>query len=277
MGVAVEVIEKGFSKRGLTECELSILIGMDSFAYLIKDTEGQVQALKEYQMDVAQDEKEWAFMMENEPLLVETYKTVQIGIALPPFTFIPEDLFNKKLAREYINHQTTLSKEDEVKEILIPEAQAYNLFVVPAWLKRRLAELPKPDKVAHLSGTLLLKAKAYSDEMDQPFLWAHINPGRIWLGALENGELKYANSFPFSTDNDALYYLLMLFEHTGLAPDRTTIYLSGRISTDLTLFKNLIRFVAQPEFIKVENQLNFGPQLQQYPEHWFYDLLSLSN
>jgi hypothetical protein len=242
---------------------------------MVKDGENRIQALKEYYFDLRFDEKSWSDMLEAEAVLKEKFKKVNIGIALSPFTFIPKDLFEEEKAREYLSHLMNLEKDDQVQATLVPEMNAFILFVLPFWLDKRLADLPKAEELEHLAVRLLLKAKAESEDSDQPFLWAHLGNSRVWLGAIENSELKYVNSFPFESENDALYFLLLLFDHTGLAPDRTTLHLSGKIDPDRALFKNLVRFVAQPEFWEKSEKPAFGPQLAEYPSHWFFDLLSL--
>jgi len=242
---------------------------------MVKDSENQIQALKEYYFDLRFDEKSWSDMLEAEEILKEDFKKVNIGVALSPFTFVPQDLFEEDKARDYLSHLMQLEKDDRVQANLVPEMNAYILFVLPFWLDKRLADLPGTKALEHLSVRLLQRAKAESEDSDQPFLWAHLGNSSVWLGAIENSELKYANSFPFESENDALYFLLLLFDHTGLAPDRTTLHLSGKIDPDRALFKNLVRFVAQPEFWQKPEALTFGPQLAEYPSHWFFDLLSL--
>ncbi len=271
MGVNFELIEPTFSGQLSPDCELSILYGMDSFAWLVRDAQGHVLALKEYHLDRLE---ELATIVENEESLRANYRRVHRGLIYPKHTFIPRRLFRESEKEKYLQHLTPVMPGDELLTNSLEAFDNLNVFLYPEDLVR-MAPLPG-EGLQHLSTILLRGIQKLGLPSDEPYLHVHFLHRHLWLGALENAQLKYCNLFPVRSAEDAVYYILLLFDHMGVSPSRQSVRLSGRIDPRGQFYQTIAPYLARPDFLDFEPSIHLGDALRRHPTYWFFDLFNLS-
>lgn len=270
MGVSFEFIEAGFSGQIDPENKLSILYGMDSFAWMVSDRSNRIWLLKECELE---SPEELPGLFAREASLQTPYREVRRALIHPKHTFIPRRLFREGEKETYLQHLTPVLPEDELLTNELPALDTVNVFLHPAVLSRAMAHLPGAQEVQHLSSVLLRAIHGQGIAADEPHLHAHFLRESIWLGALENAQLKYCNLFPARSPEDAVYYVLLLYDHMGVSPARLPLHISGRIDPAGLYFQALSPYLTEPRLSDAPFPAKI---LGAKAAHWYFDLLHLS-
>jgi hypothetical protein len=87
----------------------------------------------------------------------------------------------------------------------------------------------------------------------------------------KDSKLILAQSFPYSTPEDVVYYLLKACQQFSLSQKEVSVHLSGLIDKQSSLFKELYQYFIHPEFR--EAGWNSG---SEFPAHFFTSLNDLA-
>ena len=270
MGVSFEFIEAGLSGQIDPDNKLSILYGMDSFAWMVSDRNDRIWLLKECELESPEELPE---LIAGEASLRTAYREVRRALIHPKHTFVPRRPFKAGEQEKYMQHLTPVLPDDELLTNELPALDAVNVFLYPAVLSRAVAGLPGGQEVQHLSSVLLRAIHGQGIAADEPHLHAHFLRGAIWLGALENAQLKYCNLFPLQSPEDAVYYTLLLYDHLGVSPARLPVHISGRIDPKGSFFQAISPYLTDP---RLSDSPVPAQVLGARPAHWFFDLFHLS-
>ena len=264
------------------QCKLSILLRMDSFAFLVTDAERQVQVLREYSLPapamlqagptLARLEE----VFEEESLLHAPYREVNIALASPLQTLVPEGFFETSAERSYLEQLTRLGEESCVRSEHIPPLGAWNVYAYP---ERPLAFLQDafPDaRICHLFTPQLISLSGRMEARESPdALFLHLWRGYVEPVVYVGGKMIFINLFPVQHPQDVLYYLLLGCRQAGREPDDLGLCLLGDLADDSALFAELCRL--DPEIERLSFQREALPEqgLEEGTLLGFHDLLAL--
>lgn len=275
-----DITAAAFQPESAHKYELSILTGMDSFAYIIRDRTSN--HLLAYRSDtfVPAERKQWVNtlhgLVQNDAKLRSLhYGNVVLGWESPRLTVVPDELFAPESERTYLEQLSVIGLDDDVR------SERFNFFegqVIFAAHRERIAAAERRLSVRrthHLAGGLLTAWGMRSRRLGHQSVSAAVRGGQLFVAAHRNGVLQFFNSFAFTNSQDALYYVLLSYQECGWAPTRVPLYLCGEITEHSELYRRFYRYVEDIRFCVYGAPPSVPPELAGLPAHLYFEILCL--
>ena len=182
---------------------------------------------------------------ESVPLLQHDYGQVQLLLADADYTVVPAEFGTEAAARavfvESFPH-TTAQQEVLVRPL---SAQHVLLFSVEkTWLKWANALFPGVEIMHAMSPVMRF---ALHDGADRFLCYLH---GRhMDVACIREGRLQFVNKLDNDTPDNALYYLLGVWQALGLSQTDDVLTLAGRAADVRALSAKLGRFIRQVQAV----------------------------
>ncbi len=237
------------------QCKLSILLRMDSFAFMVSDQGMNLQMLREFTLPtdamlhtgMALDELQVVFR--REPLLHASYDRVVAGVVSPLHTLIPRSLYQKGHDREYLAQLAHLDEGMTCLSDFLPELDVYNVYAYPSAILDMLQHAFPDAPHRHFASPFLQAMRHYREEEKDPCLFLHIWDSYVLTVLFTGRELTFSNMFPYRHPQDVLYYLLLACRQAEREPEAMAIRLSGALDEDSTLYRELCRLSEDMEWL----------------------------
>lgn len=253
---------------------------MDSFAYIVRDrARNLLLAYRTHHLStIAEAPSPTALhrLVEADELLTATnFGTVKYGWDLPRMTVIPRSLFIDADRRDYLGQLTLLSLDDDVAEDWLNEHEAHLLYAINGQQHAAAKAQFAGATMCHLAKGLLSAWGMRSKRLGEASVSVSLRGRRLFVAVFRNGSLQFFNTFSIATQEDALYYVLLAYEQTGLLPSKSPLYLCGEIVESAELFQLLYTYVQDVHFCRYGAPPALAPELASLPTHLYYDLLCL--
>jgi hypothetical protein len=281
--IPFEFIEDTFDKKNTSVYELSILLGMDSFVYMITDGQQQQQVLSQFPFRDQQHpyhSKHYPLealeaYLNKHALLKARFRTVKLGIHSSLFTLIPERLYSEKDKKNLLIH---LSETAALHEVRADQLGNLNSRLVYS-LDRKLADLIKRHfssaRIFNMNSTMLLAThQLASQEREGYQFYLHVDGHYMRIFLFEGKNLLAATQNAYQAPQDLVYYVLLTFEQFRLSPADQPVFVCGSIHRDSDLYNQLYRYVQHIHYLKAPAFLQKGPQTKAIAEYQFFDLFS---
>lgn len=275
-----DITAAAFQPEGAHKYELSILTGMDSFAYIIRDR-NQNQLLAYHSTSLSPGEREnWPetlnrIVQADDKLRSLRYGSTILGWQSERLTVVPDALYSDSHKREYLEQLTVVSLDDDVRAERFNALEAQVIFAAPnahlGAAERRLSVR----RTHHQAGGLLTAWGSRSRRLGHQSVSAAVRGGQLFVAAHRNGALQFFNTFSFANSQDALYYLLLSYQQCGWAPTRVPLYLCGEITKHSELYRQFYRYVEDIRFCQYGAPPATPPELAGLPGHLYFELLCL--
>ncbi|MCB0634161.1 MAG: DUF3822 family protein [Saprospiraceae bacterium] len=266
-----DITEYNFSKKDTDQYELSILHGVDSFAYMIKDNSANVVALREYYWP---EGKQSLPVWSGDDKLQSHYRRVKIAFSKGKFCMVPQRLFQETEKATYLGHLSPIKNSNNIFSDNVSQHQAELIYEVEApALESIERHFPQAQK-KNLHTVLLEAMRPHASSQTSYHLAVHIGQKQIMIYAFDRTNLMLANAYAYRSAQDCLYYILLVYEQLGLKTEISPLFLAGRILEDSDIYRLLMRYVRKVSFLP-ELAIKRGPQLQRQPAYFFYDLYAL--
>lgn len=264
--------------------KLSILVGVDSFAFLICDTHGQVFFQRQYDKS-ANDERQtpfdqwiWQRIMDDD-YLKRPFNSTGISIVNQGITLVPTMAYDPVYKNDYFESAAVLHPKYTVKTDELPAAQAMLLYSGNQVFVDIFSQYFPKATYYHSATPKLrfwLENPAPNNPTGYPFATAHFYKSFVQVFVFDkHHQLLLANSFSYKFPQDALYYILHALEQLEL-PTYTACYCSGRIEMDGKLMALLQEYLIGFHLAKAPSGLTFGPGFDFHPKHTSLDLYTLA-
>ncbi len=260
--------------------ELSILTGVDSFAYIIRDrTANRLLAYRSYDFD-PQEQADWpaalARLVHTDALLHgAAYGKTVVAWDTPVMALVPRPLFSPDHPVAYLEHLTVIGLDDEVRHEALQAVGSELVFSARREQFDALGDHFGEGRPQHVAGGLLTAWAARSRRLGQSSVSCAVRGPRMFLAGHRNGALEYFNCFSYTNAQDSVYYLLLAFEQCGFSPARTPLYLSGELITSGEVYHQFYRYVEDIRFSTYATPPATPPEFEALPPHLYFDLLCL--
>ena len=264
--------------------KLSILIGMDSFVYMVSDDQQQVVALKHYDFPssilnpIELGRRLQPLLVEDE-LLKAPFEQVIVAVDTLHFSIVPETLFKDSQAEQYLQSITTVSDNDKVRVDRISSPKSKLVYKIDKGI-HFLLKLHYPScKIVHLYTPYLANIKNYQNH--SPFLrgkqlFVNVQSANIHVTVFDGLQLLMANTYEYHSNEDFLYFIFLIFEQFGLHAEQTPVFLSGSISKTSSLYQRLYERIQHLAFMPWPNGLASSSKLKQQAKHHYFILSGLN-
>ena len=85
----------------------------------------------------------------------------------------------------------------------------------------------------------------------------------------------FSNQFPFATEKDFLYYVMLVYSQFKLNPEETPLHISGQLVRESAIFKNLYRYIRNISFLNISDTHQLNKHLTEHPSYFYFDLLAI--
>jgi len=259
--------------------KLSILLGVDSFSYMVCGAERVLQQYFTHTFKQAQgkhpDELSDLLYRHRAILDPSSYQQVEVGIFQPIFTVVPDRLYQNGQDAAYIEHLTPLQEQYALRSESLTDLKARFIYAVPRASLRLLQQQFATAEPKHLVAALTQQFPRLIDLREGPHLLCYITDKRVLLVAYANGDFLFANSFGFRSSNDFIYYVLLAFDQLKMDPYEANVYYSGKLAEEGEIHKLLHRYIDKVQPLPLPEEYTLRGDLKQHPAYYYLDLLSL--
>lgn len=267
-----DITEYSFSKKDTDQYQLSILYGVDSFAYIIRDGKANVLALREYYWP---EGKRGTSPWDEDHKLQCHYRLVNVAFGNGVFCMVPQRLFREAEKLTYLAHLSQVDPASTVFSDNLSQHQAELVYQVDEALVNEVTEHFSYAQKKNLHTVLLEAMRSHAATQTSYHLAAHVSQKQVLIYAFDRTNLMLANAYTYRSAQDFIYYVLLVYDQLGIKASEAPLYLSGRVVEDSEIYRLLHRYVQTFSFLPANN-LNRGPQLERYPGYFFYDLYALA-
>ena len=261
--------------------ELSILTGVDSFAYMIRDRgqQHQLLAYRSREIPVA-DRANWErtfeqIVLADERLRSVQYATVLLGWQTAKQTLVPREFFDPAAARAPLEQLTVVGLDDTVRHEFYHELDAHLVYAAGrdalAAVERRL----RVRRTHHPAGGLLVAWGARSRRYAHESVSLCLRGGQLLVAGHRNGRLLFTNGFPYAAAQDVVYYVLLAYQQCGFSATRVPLYLCGEVTRESAVYEQLHGYVEDLRFCAYGAPPAVPAELATLPPHLYFDLLCL--
>ncbi|MEM6321129.1 MAG: DUF3822 family protein [Bacteroidota bacterium] len=281
--ISTSVVKTSFSIDKIANYKLSILCGIDSLSYCIRDQSNTVLILKQFDLftDIS-GENEARFLDKlgevwtKESMLALPFPDVHIAFVHPHFTLVPNKLYQSDKKAVYLDAvRDKPSIPYSFYSNSLPSIAATLVFNVPQFaidfFESKYKHPHYYNSVNSLVNKIAHKRKNQTDKQ----VWLNIYPSRLQIALFEGPILLFANQFEFQSENDFLYYVLLVYNQFKLAVEKTPLLISGQLVKQSAIYKKLYRYIRNLSFVSVSDTYQLTTHLTEKPPYFFFDLLSV--
>lgn len=280
MGVKkYDIKEQAFDLSKADQYELSILLGVGSFTYIIREERSkQLLVYRSFSLD-AKHLADWGkkvqqITQDDDILRPSLIRKAYVSWVGERAALVPIRLFQEGREVDYLSQLTTIGLQDICRSDALPALGTQLVYAIGQdrvdSISRRFAPLTS----RHYASKLLQSWQDQNRKIGHRAVYASLRDGQITLAAIDAGKLIFFNIFTFKAAQDALYFTTLTFQQSGWGLDRVPLYLCGEILPQSEVYRQFYRFIEDIRFLNAEDQDGIaGPMLSTYPSHIYYDLL----
>ncbi|MCB0579059.1 MAG: DUF3822 family protein [Phaeodactylibacter sp.] len=276
--IVKDLIEDTFVKKNTNIYELSILMGVDSFDFMVLDSRQHLLALRSYSVgpQLMAQPSILQSLSRGDDLLSQPYRTVRAGWVNERATLVPQRLYNEKKKAAYLEHGAEIGQDEEVLADSLPDYGFQNIYAVPRAIEAFARQAFPGCRWFHASSALLQGFRKLAISREGPQVFAHLGKGLVFILAFEGYNLLFSNAFSYKSAKDFIYFLLLPYQQLGFRPAAVPAYLSGQLVEDSEIYREAFRYVKYIHFVEPPAFFQHGPKTGGEPGHFHFDLLGLS-
>lgn len=232
------------------QSRLSVQVALNGLSFLISDDQGK-------KLDF-QKEK-WKHSITPEELLIEleklfdklpenhSFSEVKVVYTTPVHTVVPESLFDESKGSEYLKFSSKILLNDYVANDQLQTEDLRIVYVPFMNINNAIFEKFGSFDYYHAI-TVLLETFFNHHQRDQLEVYVHVRESFFDCIILNKGKLQLCNSYPYTSPEDFLYYLLFVLEQLELNPDEVKVLFCGNISKDDSLYSLAYEYIRNISF-----------------------------
>lgn len=276
--VKYDIKETTFDRTNSDQYELSILLGMDSFTYLVKEQRtNNLVAFRSLSM-TSGTLTDWVpqfqrCVQDDELLRPNLIKKIHLRYLTERATLVPSRLFIAGKEVEYLGNLSEIGLDDTCNSSPIPELDAQLVYALGEERLEATTRRFSPLNTTHVASGLLSHWARQSSKFGHRAVYCSMRDQQLIIAGLNGAKLQFFNVFKFTTAADALYFVNLAYQQCGWSMARIPLYLCGEIVIDSEVYRQLYRYTEDIRFLAFDGPAEIGPQFQTIPQHIYYDLL----
>ena len=142
-------------------------------------------------------------------------------------TIVPQALFDKNNIKNYLKFNNSLLQNDEYLYDTVKINECINIFVPIKFNISNLQQHSKKVTQKHYTTNLINEVYTIEKNNTNSNLYLNINNSKIDIILVSDNQLKFINTFDYSTNEDIVYYVLFCFEQLNLNPENSPVVIAG--------------------------------------------------
>jgi len=266
-----DIKAKDFVEHLSTHYDLSVLVSMDRFFYVVK-TEKEVLALRTHHFpahNYLQLQVAFEHICQSDRLLRLPYRRIHVALLSPTTTLIPVDLYDAARTRFYLEHNAVLTDNDVVLEDKLFDIGTHQVYAFNQTIFETLqTQLPEAE-FSHALSNLIV---AYGRFNKGKTVYANLIGTYIQIVVFDGQKLLFANTFTQHSDKDVMYFIGLIYNQLELDWKKNRLVLSGEITPESLSYFTLQKYIKHLEFL---DNPTYVFKHHQAPANWrFVELTS---
>jgi hypothetical protein len=242
---------------------LLIYFGTSLFSYVITNEENKIIAFEKYNINTSDRELLHSFF-EAKQWLNNSYKNIKIAFGTKEVTLVPDEFFNT----HEIEHQLTILYGDVGNYISFNEPilnhKAKAVYRIEKETAKAVLSKYAYSERAHFESLVI--SQALKEEADQFILSIHILEDVYTLALVNQQKLVFGKTYHFETNEHLVFCLLSICKMNAIDPAEMQIRLSGWVSMESALYKELYKYFTEISFEKLAM---LSIESSEYEAHYF--------
>ena len=253
------------SLSGLSFCilnfEINTITYLKNFAFNKKLNPNQVlEKLQQY--------------FNTEPELKESFDEVNVIHKNELSTLVPKALFNEDNLADYLKFNNKILSTDFITFDEISLNDSINVYVPYININNYLYDKFGEFTYKHFSTILIEEVLKAEKNAVKPKMYVNISNEYFEVVVVENGKLKFYNSFEYYTKEDFIYYILFTAEQIGLNPESFELLFTGNIDSKDELYSVAYKYVRFVFFSKRLDSYKYLETAQPQNNHSQFVILN---
>jgi len=241
------------SSNKLKNLELSIQLSLSglSFCILNKDSNTilEVKELRfEKRLNPFELLDELKALFENESTLNKSFTNVTIVHNNDLSTLVPEALFNKNSAADYLKFNSKILKSDFIAYDNILENSSINVYVPYININNYIYDKFGTFIFKHISSVLIESILRIEKASTTPKVYIHVSLNHFEIIIIKEGKLELYNTFVYNSKEDFIYYILFIDEQLNLNPETLNLVFIGDITEDDEIYNIAYKYIRNISF-----------------------------
>lgn len=276
-----DIIDNQFDKTQVASYDLSILLGVDRFFYAVKNQHQSLVKLSEVVYPELFGEQNYSLINSEVGAVFASdffrlrFKSIRVILRNDRFTLLPQRLYKEGQEALYLEKSTNLNSSDKLVVEELVGTEMLNIFAVEESTWNTLKGHFPVSKISHSATPLILSFQKYLASKNEKRVLLEIGLDSFQIVFLDGSELLFANSFNYSSPEDFIYYVMMVFEQFRLKPENCPVFLAGIVEKDSDLYKILFRYIRHIQFVAFPSNLVLDKMLDTNKNHHYFNLFGL--
>ncbi|HYK76349.1 MAG TPA: DUF3822 family protein [Daejeonella sp.] len=273
MNNPIHFTDENYRRQQPGNDDLLIHISAHSISYAIVN-ENQIKVL--FEADFSEHEKtplakRFEQFWQSQPQLQTEFKSTKVSVVTGKFTFIPTQLYTESELDGYAKFVQPNRATDVLVNNISP-AELKNIVVIDTLLQQ---ELQKRFKNLSIFSQVepFIEGIYQTNNKSSNHLFLNFYTGGFEAAFLQNGHLRFYNTFQVENADEFNYFLLNLIQQFGPDTKETKITLTGMIGQNDEIYKRIQKYFADISFGKSNQPINNLPT--NISAHTYFSLLSL--
>ncbi len=214
---------------------------------------------------------------EEDALLSLAFTNIHISFVRPHYTLIPSKLYQSANKASYLKPLKSDSNNSELYQANdLTGIAAKLIFSLPqAAVTFFESKYPQGVQYYNSFAPLINSIEKEMGGLVGKHVWLNIHPNVLQIVFFDGKELIFSNQFPFETEKDFLYYVMLVYSQFKLNPEETPLHISGQLVRESAIFKNLYRYIRNISFMNISDNYQLNTHLTEHPSYFYFDLLAI--
>ena len=248
--------------------KLSILIGVDSFDYIIMDEHNQINVFKSYDLKQSISSNsytEFEDFFRSDRLLNRSYQKCSITTCGPFYTLVPRKLFKAEAASEYLLQVSQLNGKYTPQVDTAPSDALVNVFGLHSFLQEWCKNRFPNGAHTHLITALLRYAQQDLQKEQANRLYFYRTGNLMAVVLIKSHRLHFSNIFEVRSGNELAYYLGLIFNQFSVSQLDTYVYCLGDLKLGDEWYAVLDRYLNNLQILTFQTTYSLGQKLRSTP------------
>ena len=265
--------DENFESQHAEKCDLFVELSPARISYaIVDDVSNQLQVL--FSSRIASnililDKLDTLFNTHTELQL--PFRQIKIGLQTSQFTFIPDELFDPSLVKEYAKFTQSGTHINDIKSAGIKN-------VVTIELERQEALQTRFHQAQFFSqaDSFIAGMDSMIDGNGGTSFGLNVQSETIEVAVFDSDRLRFYNLFDCVNADEFNYFLLTIVKELNLDPAQTKILLAGAIEKNDAYYQRIQKYFQDIHFLNTRQLLVQSDLTDQLAPHLFFSLISLN-
>lgn len=165
-------------------------------------------------------------------------------------TLVPKALFNENNLADYLKFNNKILSTDFITFDEIALNDSINVYVPYININNYLYDFFGEFTYKHSSTVLIEEVLKAEKNAEKPKMYVNISNKHFEVVVVEQGKLKFYNTFEYYTKEDFIYFILFTSEQLGLNPESFDLIFTGNVDSNDELYSVAYKYIRYVGFSK---------------------------